>query len=1311
MPFFTGSCDTTIVGGNLIDVGAVHFHLSETTVDSESAERSDRSRFLSSLVDRLPSSPARYDSAERSFASRCLLGTRVELLQTIDAWVNDDSLDHPRIFWLSGLAGIGKSTIAQTVAELCAGRNILGASFFFDRRDARRSDPKLLFTTLARQLAQFSPAFLTAIAEAVEESRDLTDTAIEIQLRDFVIAPLSKASQHPPLVVVVIDALDEGENRQEIIRQLLRHLAAEIYKVPFPLKFFITSRPEPGITTEFSLPLMKPVSQAFILHSIDTSVVQDDIRRFLEHHLVNIRPSPDWPSNEQLDTLISKTAGLFIFAKTSLDFIGRYGPAAARERLDIVLQVEKDDSLSPYASLDRLYMKVLETAISMDDDEYSSLLTHFQLVVGAVVLLFEPSPMSMLERLLGERQGCAKSVLLQLGSVIILPESNDGDVRVWHQSFVDFLTNLRRCPDPRFFINPKDHHHRLALACLKCMRNSLRRNICSITNSSKLNSEIDDLPARLEQNISRELRYSCFHWSSHVSQSFSVGNTLTENLDSFCFQHLLHWIEVLSLFGELSLAIPALTNAREWCEVSGSTLREQFRLTLDLQNAGMDSNLITILGDAERFVLRFFEPISQSAQHVYHSALPFTPRATLLALKYADDLQSTVRVKGSVEENWNPCLQVLSPKTGSKRHGAGSLALSADGQWLFVATDDVLEMMHIVTGARQHTFKLGGSDSTIYCIALSPDNSYVACGLRNGNVEVWSVVTGLRSVSIEGHVSEVSSVAFSPDSKRIVSRSRQEVRIWDATEAVLLLTLTSKRTLSSNILFSPDGSQIVIGRRTHVAFWCSQTGKLQTKFDVPYLRSISQIIFSPNGQYLAMCGDTIDYTLGIRAQAPVMQIWDYQLGAVHKVIQQYEEGTGLAFSPDSMRIASASSSEVLIWDVLSGRKLNQVDASCFIGKPVSYSMAWTRALPASLFPESSYVKVVSFSPDGRNLVVESTDGEMRVLDCRAIEQTSDGIRVQPEKAPVESVRVSEDGSRLVSVSGEVCSWDIQNGICLASRQEDVKFATISLDGQLICSVIDSYPDASTAIIWNGTTGATLTTLKVHHPHQPNPSDLRPELTISKFLLAAFFPDGTRIVTFACHSMGSIHTHCVAHEVTVWSCNNDKSLSKIMVDSVIKPGTLAVSPDMNQVYFQLCHGIGHIWDLDSGLVLTTASDCQDDWHPLDSFWHSPDWNKPLHHHVNDSDEEEPDPEDCDCGSSKDIPNARWNIGARTNFVTSLENGWVTVQVKGGCRAVRLFWLPHEYRYFSSPPTVHDATYISGTSDGRVVFIDFSGCQLE
>ena len=47
--------------------------------------------------------------------SKCLDGTRVDLLQRIREWAS--SSDSPNIFLLTRIAGTGKSTIARTVAE------------------------------------------------------------------------------------------------------------------------------------------------------------------------------------------------------------------------------------------------------------------------------------------------------------------------------------------------------------------------------------------------------------------------------------------------------------------------------------------------------------------------------------------------------------------------------------------------------------------------------------------------------------------------------------------------------------------------------------------------------------------------------------------------------------------------------------------------------------------------------------------------------------------------------------------------------------------------------------------------------------------------------------------------------------------------------------------------------------------------------------------------------------------------------------------------------------------------------------------
>ena len=81
----------------------------------------------------------------------CLRGTRRDVLLQLENWLKDEQ-DH-RVFWLNGLAGTGKSTIAQTFAEISFADGDLGASFFCSRDFEDRSNLQMVFPTLAFQLA------------------------------------------------------------------------------------------------------------------------------------------------------------------------------------------------------------------------------------------------------------------------------------------------------------------------------------------------------------------------------------------------------------------------------------------------------------------------------------------------------------------------------------------------------------------------------------------------------------------------------------------------------------------------------------------------------------------------------------------------------------------------------------------------------------------------------------------------------------------------------------------------------------------------------------------------------------------------------------------------------------------------------------------------------------------------------------------------------------------------------------------------------------------------------------------------------
>jgi hypothetical protein len=220
---------------------------------------------------------------------------------------------------------------------------------------------------------------------------------------------------------------------------------------------------------------------------------------------------------------------------------------------------------SPFPELDALYMQVLHNALPKNSTQLlQDLLPR---ILATVVLLFDPLTFAGLEGLLDEESGAAEVALRGMKSVMVVPESEDEAVRVWHPSFPDFMTDPSRCTDIRFVVNRDDHHRRLAICCLKRM-NSLTRDICKIGDWWKLNDEIDDLKTRVSTYIPADLRYACLHWASHLVHSPpSASDAPLDLLKSFLFEHLLHWFEVLSLLGQCGIGVSALNQLRRWCKV------------------------------------------------------------------------------------------------------------------------------------------------------------------------------------------------------------------------------------------------------------------------------------------------------------------------------------------------------------------------------------------------------------------------------------------------------------------------------------------------------------------------------------------------------------------------------------------------------------------------------------------------------------------------------------------------------------------------------------------------------------------------
>ena len=251
----------------------------------------------------------------------CLAGTREGVLGEITDW-----LERPGggVYWLTGVAGSGKTTIAQTVANMLAQMDRLGASFFCSRDQTDRSDLRKIVPTIAYQLAKFDASFRLEIITLLINNVDVGHSNLQGQLQELIVQPLDKHRHKERFssVVVVIDAFDECKGAYAAQR-MLGMFSESIHNIP--LKFFITSRPEQHIRAAFQLDSWRETPQKLILHEVDLDLVQGDIKAFLEDNLLRIAKSRRqqialtvWPDPVQVEILVHHSSGLFIFCSDGL---------------------------------------------------------------------------------------------------------------------------------------------------------------------------------------------------------------------------------------------------------------------------------------------------------------------------------------------------------------------------------------------------------------------------------------------------------------------------------------------------------------------------------------------------------------------------------------------------------------------------------------------------------------------------------------------------------------------------------------------------------------------------------------------------------------------------------------------------------------------------------------------------------------------------------------------------------------------------------------------------------------------------------
>ena len=492
----------------------------------------------------------------------CLRGTRESVLDGIMRWAKDPQ--DKQVFWLNGLAGTGKSTIAQTFSEVAAENGILGASFFCSREYLDRRELKNIFPTLAYQLSCQYPAFRRHIIRTIKKDPAVASNSLISQLEDLIVGPLSSSNIS---CVIVVDALDECIDDQPasaVLSVLGRHVGQFS-----PLKFFITGRPEPRIRSGFRLPLLEPLTEIFLLHEVKPPSVDEDIRLYLQEKLTavskrrsDISLSDPWPCAEDLTALTKKSSGLFIFASTLVRFI-QSEHHEPNERLQLIITSPDNTAHEGRGGIDSLYTQILVQAFLNVRD--AKVFTDLRRVLGAVILAFNPLSRVQIAGILGVDPSLITRSLRHLHSVLLVPTDDSGKIRIFHKSFSDFLQDCDRCSDPLFFIDSSAHHGDIALDCLELVK-KLKPNPCNLPDFV-LNRDVVDLPELLEDNVGGAARYACGHWAMHVRSSPTTKDYAIRLIPStieFFKKNAVPWMEVMSLEDRLESVTHGIYGLFDW---------------------------------------------------------------------------------------------------------------------------------------------------------------------------------------------------------------------------------------------------------------------------------------------------------------------------------------------------------------------------------------------------------------------------------------------------------------------------------------------------------------------------------------------------------------------------------------------------------------------------------------------------------------------------------------------------------------------------------------------------------------------------
>ncbi|EEP82371.1 predicted protein [Uncinocarpus reesii 1704] len=719
-----------------------------------------------------------------------------------------NSLMTPKLFWLSGKPGTGKTIVSGHVAQYIKSKKLGCSVYFFKRGNRTKSSVCHLLRSFAFQMACSDSNIRQLLLRMASDGEDFDSNDPNSIWRALYLSRILRTNFQQPHYWV-IDALDECDDYAALIR-----LLSNVGQLS-PLRVFATNRSVPETENELTVPVF--AEQMSLKDSLE------DIERFLRARMHFLQSESNFEG--LLTQIVSKSNGCFLWAALVLTQLQR-----ARRLSTIQSSID----LVPVGMND-LYKQILDNlANTLSSDVVDKMLAKaiFRWSLCTIrPLTLDEFKDGLYFDVLETPRPLRTGIESYSGHLIYLDD--DSRIQPVHQTVGAFLTN--NCPVSDFAMEKKKEHARIAEVCLSFL---------SGKEFYEPQTRQEDTPG-LPTYLSPFAKYAIAHFSDHIFKSSSQIDSLLVLLSDFLESpNVLAWIEGLAQAGNITLLAHTAKNLKSFLA----------RRAKYLPPLGREVQIVEAwIHDLIHIGALFAHNLVAVPKSVHFLVPPLCPRNSAIYSQFGDH-PGCLKAVGIIENNWDDRLTSFSYADEE------TMSVACGTEYFAVGLSDGTIVMYRSTTCKYiRTLKHPGAVGKLSFANLNPllascsTNKLVLWNTHKGD-RLWTFDRGAHLVPM--------ALGFNHDDSTISLATRNGVSVFQASDGKITNSIsysTSGRDnadveKTSSAWFSPSLDIVAIASRNRPMTILNMVYRTREKilkegyekvYDSPHVNAVA---FHPNSQ-------------------------------------------------------------------------------------------------------------------------------------------------------------------------------------------------------------------------------------------------------------------------------------------------------------------------------------------------------------------------------------------------------------------------------------------------------------------------------